>query len=325
MFSRRFPLIIAPVLLVLACGGGGVTPTTAPVASTTLTVATTLAPTTTLAPAFPVTVGAANGSITFEQQPVAIVSLSPTATEMLYAIGAGNQVIAVDDQSDYPEGVPTTDLSGFTPNIEAIAAYQPDLVVVSNDIDGMVGALTTLEIPVLLLPAATAFFDVYAQIEQLGMATGHLPEAVALNTKMQADIEEIKSSLPVAAEPLTYYHELDPTYFSVTSTTFIGQVYALLGLENIADRADTDGSGYPQLTSEFIVSADPDLIFLADTECCEQNATTVAERPGWSGLSAVTGGGVVELSDDVASRWGPRIVDFLRAAAGGAITVQAAA
>jgi iron complex transport system substrate-binding protein len=100
----------------------------------------------------------------------------------------------------------------------------------------------------------------------------------------------------------------------VTSSTFIGQVYALAGLENVADAADPNGefAGYPQLSPEFLVDADPDFIFLADTECCQQSAATLAERPGFDALTAVQEGRVVELSDDVASRWGPRLVDFLR-------------
>jgi iron complex transport system substrate-binding protein len=85
-----------------------------------------------------------------------------------------------------------------------------------------------------------------------------------------------------------------------------------LGLQNIADPADDSGFGYPQLSAEFILEADPDFIFLADTVCCRQSAATLAERPGWDTLAAVRNGRVIELDDSVASRWGPRIVDFLR-------------
>ena len=132
---------------------------------------------------------------------------------------------------------------------------------------------------------------------------------------MHGDIDGIVKSLPARDVPLTYYHELDPTYFSATSKTFIGQVYSLLGLKNIADPADTDGSGYPQLSAEAIIAANPDLVFLADTKCCQQTAQTVAARPGWNVITAVKDGGVVPLDDDIASRWGPRIVDYLRSVA----------
>jgi len=172
-------------------------------------------------------------------------------------------------------------------------------------------ALGELDIPVLVAPAAQTLDDTYAQIEQLGAATGHDADAAALVEQMRADIDKITADLPENDEPLTYYHELDDGYYSVTGDTFIGQVYELAGLENIADEVDDDAGGYPQLSEEFIIDADPDLIFLADTVCCGQTAATVAERPGWDQISAVRDGAVVELDDDVASRWGPRVVDLL--------------
>ncbi len=129
---------------------------------------------------------------------------------------------------------------------------------------------------------------------------------------MQTEIDDIVAATPIPTEPLRFFHEIDDTLFSVDSTTFIGELYALLGLENIADSAEGNSGGYPQLSAEFIVSADPDLVFLADTKCCGQSLETVAARPGWGDLSAVQSGNVVGLDDDVASRWGPRVVDFLQ-------------
>ena len=152
----------------------------------------------------------------------------------------------------------------------------------------------------------------YAQIEQLGAITGHAAEADEVVGGMQADIDELTKDVPTPDRPLTYYHELDDTYFSVTSDTFIGNLYSLLGLRNIADRVAGDSGGYPQLNAEFIVDADPDLIFLADTLCCGETAETVARRDGWGEISAVENGLVIEMNDDIASRWGPRIVDYLR-------------
>ncbi len=324
---RNLTLTLALAVVLAACGGGAEPPvstvppetSTTSVSSTTTTAPTT---TTTVDDGFPVTVAAANGDVTVEERPVAVVSLSPTATEMLFAIGAGDQVVAVDDQSNYPEEAPTTDLSGFTPNVEAIAAFEPDLVVVSFDPGDLVSSLEALGIPVLLQPAAVSLDDVYAQIEQLGAATGNLAEAAALVAEMQSEIDRIVASVPDRDEPLTYYHELDPTFYSVTSSTFIGQVYSLLGLESIADPADTDGFGYPQLSVEYILDQDPDLIFLADTKCCGQSPETVAERPGWSELTAVRSGAVIPLDDDIASRWGPRIVEFLDVVAEAVATLE---
>lgn len=259
--------------------------------------------------AFPVTVDAGNGKVTIQSRPERIVSLSPTATETLFAIGAGPQVVAVDDQSNHPPEAPKTSLSGYKPNAEAIAEYRPDLVVVSNDNDGIVGELTKLQVPVLVEPSAVQLEDVYDQITDLGTATGHIDEAAKVAQEVRSRIEKAAASVPRDAE-LTYYHELDTTPYSVTSETFIGRIYGLFGLTNIADKAPDAAGGYPKLSAEFIAEADPDLIFLADTKCCGQSRETLAKRPGWSGLSAVKNDRVVQLDDDIASRWGPRVADF---------------
>src|SRR5437868_1088672 len=124
------------------------------------------------ASSFPVTVHAANGQVQVKVRPTRIVSLSPTATEDLFAVGAGAQVVAVDDQSSYPAKAPRTKLSGYTPNAEAIAGYNPDLVVVSND-GGLVSSLQKLGLTVLLEPAAANLPQAYDEIRQLGAATGH--------------------------------------------------------------------------------------------------------------------------------------------------------
>jgi iron complex transport system substrate-binding protein len=208
-----------------------------------------------------------------------------------------------------------TELSGYEPNVEAIAGYEPDLVATDGtNPGGLLEQLDSLGIAHWEGPAAITFDDVYAQIEQLGATTGHVAEAAELVANMQADITEVVATLPALDTSLTYYHELDSSYFSATSDTFIGFVYSQLGLQNIADQVETSAGPYPQLNAEFIISADPDLIFLACTKYCGETAETVAARPGWGELKAVTTGGVVEMDDDIASRWGPRVVDYLQQA-----------
>lgn len=263
---------------------------------------------------FPLTLQNNNTSVTIPAEPKAIVSLSPTATEMLFAIGAGDQVIAVDDQSTYPAEAPKSDLSGFTPNLEAIVAKKPDLVVVSNDIDGIVASLTAASIPVLVEPAATSLSDTYTQTVQLGAATGNAAEAAALVTTMTSEIAKAKDSVK-AIRNQSVYHELDNTMYTVTSTTFVGSIYKEFGLTNIADASPDASSGYPQLSAEYIVKANPSLIFLADTKCCSVTAETLAKRPGFATLSAVTSGNVFALDDDIASRWGPRTVQLYKSIA----------
>jgi iron complex transport system substrate-binding protein len=246
--------------------------------------------------------------------PHRIVSLSPSATESLYAIGAGKQVVAVDDQSDYPAGTPMTKLSGFTPNVEAIASYRPDLVVVAFDPGGLVTSLHKLKIRVLMQPAAATLKEAYAQILELGGVTGHAAKAKTVVAGMKT---KIASTVAHARKDpgLSVYHELEPDLYSATSKTFIGRVYALFGLKNIADAADSTGSGYPQLSAEYIISANPSLIVLADVKCCAQTRQAVSSRPGWNTISAVRNHAIVRMDDSIASRWGPRVVNFVRAIA----------
>jgi iron complex transport system substrate-binding protein len=280
------------------------------------TTGATTAPPTAAAPDSTLASTAAPASSVPADLPQRIVSLAPTHTETLFAIGAGEQVVAVEDQSNHPPEAEAvrTDLSGFEPNVEAIAGYEPDLVVLSGD-GGLVQQLENLGIDTWLGEAPVTFDDAYTQIEQLGAVTGHVAEAADLVARMQADIERIVAETPVPETPLSIYHELDPTYFTVTSNTFIGQVYRLFDLRNIADEAETDAGPYPQLNAEFIISANPDLIFLADTKCCGESVETVGARPGWQSITAVANGDVVSMDDDIASRWGPRVVEYVQAVA----------
>lgn len=254
--------------------------------------------------------------------PERVVSLSPTHTEIMFAIGAGDQLVAVDEFSNYPpEALELpNDLSGFEPNIEAIAGFEPDVVLIGGDFSGVGEQLAAIDIASWDGPAAATVDDTYAQITQLGELTGHVDEADALVASMQEDLEALIASTPVPAEALSIYHELDPTYFSADSTTFIGEIYALFGLRNIADEAEGSGGAFPQLNAEFIVSTNPDMIFLADTKCCGETVVTVSARDGWGDITAVQNGAVIEMDDDIASRWGPRVVDYAAAVAAAVTT-----
>ena len=302
-------VMAAALLLAGGCGGGDDTSTTQPTQSAGA------------AASYPVTVG----DLTLAARPERIVSLTPTATEMLFAIGAGPQVVAVDDQSNYPGNAPKTDLSGFKPNAEAIAAKNPDLVVLSNDTDKIVAQLGKLKIPAVLLPAAASMDDTYSEIGQLGTLTGHQVEAEALHQQMTAQIDKIVKGVPARSKPLSYYYELDPTLYSVTSKTFIGSIFSMFGMSNVADPADADGAkgGYPQLSQEALIKANPDTIFLADSKCCQQSAQTVAARSGWKTIAAVRAGQIFPLDDDIASRWGPRTVDLVQSVADAVAKVPA--
>jgi iron complex transport system substrate-binding protein len=247
--------------------------------------------------------------------PHRIVSLSPTVTEDLFAIGAGKQVVAVDNQSNYPRRAPHTSLSGFTPNVEAIARYHPDLVLISYDPGGFASQLRKLGIKVVNEAAASDLGQAYREILGLGRLTGHTRGARAVVRSMRIRLAAIVRSVPTTRRHLRVYHELDPTYYSATSSTFIGSIYKLFGFRDIADGAGGTGDGYPQLSGEYIIAQNPQIIVLADTRCCQQSYATVAARPGWSTIAAVEHHRVVRANDDVASRWGPRIVQFARSVA----------
>lgn len=244
-----------------------------------------------------------------------IISLSPTITEDLFKIGAGHQVIAVDQDSNYPARAPRTNLSGYDPNVEAVASYHPDLVLISYNPNGFAQQLRKLGIKVVMEPAAANLKQAYNEIDRIGHLTGHVSDAASVVGWMKGRMAQIVASVPPRRH-LRVYHELDQTYYSATSTTFIGNIYRLLGFKDIADAAGASAhTQYPQLSAEYIVSANPQIIVLADTKCCGQSESTVAARPGWSTISAVVHHRVLGVNDDVASRWGPRIVQFAAAVA----------
>jgi iron complex transport system substrate-binding protein len=268
---------------------------------------------------FPVTVAAANGPVKITSKPARIVSLSPTATEDLYAVGAGKQVVAVDQTSDYPASAPKTSLDGVDPNIEAIAKYDPSLVIDQGDYNGLVSGLAKLGVPVLIEPAATSLDNAYAQIDQIGEATGHAAQAATVVSGMRTQIAADVKKAGDVHDNLSYYWEVSASpYYSATSQTFIGQIVKMFGLKNIADAASkaSDG-GYPELSEEYIVAAKPQLIFLSDNDPEDggQSPAIVARRPGWSAIPAVKDHEVIALNDDVASRWGPRLPQLVAAIA----------
>ena len=275
--------------------------------------------TTTMAAAFPVTVG----ELTLDAEPQRVVSMSATATEMLFAIGAGDKVVAVDNFSNFPAEVDSlSKIDAYEPSVEAISELEPDLVIISYDPGNLVEQLNALSIPVFTAYAVMNLDGVYEQMEQLGALTGQGDAAADAVATMRAEVKTIIDGVTVQDPPLTYFYELDPTLYSVTSNTFIGSVMSQLGLVSIADGVQ-EGNDYPQLSAEVIVEKDPDIIFLGDVKCCAQSAATVAAREGWGALGAVSNGNIVELDDDIASRWGPRLVDLLAQVAAAIAKVSA--
>ena len=304
---RRFVGLLAGTLLFAACGAD---PDTSKPATTEPAVAETTAPADTTA--------AAEGDAASEKKMAAerIVSLSATATEMLYALGAEDQIVAVDNFSNYPQAAAdfATKIDAFEPSVEAIAELDPTVVLLTYDPGDLQAQLEKLGIKVWIGAAAATLDDSYAQITELGDLTAKADEASALVESMKSEIESTITSMELPDAPVSYYYELDNTFYSLTSNTFIGQLMSRFMLQNIADTAEA-GNDYPQLSAESIVSSNPQMSFLADTKCCEQTAETVAARAGWDVIDAVKNGNVVELDDDIASRWGPRVVDLVKVVA----------
>lgn len=318
---RPLSALVAGVIVLAGCAstadpGNAPTGSTTRSAGATPTTAASPTPTPTPAPTAtdePLTVTDSTGEqVTLDDPAEAIVSLSPTATESLFAIGAGDQVVAADQFSYFPEDAPTTDLDALNPNVEAIAEHEPDLVIAESHDEALADGLEAIDVELLVQSAAATFDDVYTQIEHLGTLTGHPDDATALVERIRTDIDMLVVDAPDASGQ-TYFHELDSTLYTVTSETFIGRVYDLFGLVNIADEAEAaSGNAYPQLSPEYVVDANPDWIFLADAAFGE-SADTVAQRPGWDAIDAVDDDHVVALPADIPSRWGPRVVDFVAA------------
>jgi iron complex transport system substrate-binding protein len=315
--SKRLPAAVLAAVIAAAALAGCSSAGSAPAAKAPAQAVPV--PTSILVPVFPTTVAASNGSVTVEREPTRIVSLDPTATEDLFAIGAGTQVVAVDQDSDYPPGAPATSLSGLTPNIEAVLRYNPSLVVASQNSGGLVSGLGKLGIPVLIEPAAATLNGVYRQIEQIGQASGHSNQATEVVKNMQEVISDTVAQVGARYWGMTYYWEMsgDP-YYSATSATLIGHILDMFGLKNIADAAGkpADG-GYPELSGGYIIAARPQFIFLQDDQPAYggQTPAMVAGRPGWAVIPAVQDHDIFSLNDDVASRWGPRLPSLVNALA----------
>lgn len=303
---RSAILLLALSLVLVACR--------ASTAGTTLAPADTTPPTSVLTEVeYPVRVQTDIGPVDIDGPPGRVVSLSATATEMLYALGAGGQVVATDLTSNYPDAAgETVKLDAFNFNVEEVAALDPDLVILAFDFQGEGEALSALNIPFLLLGPPADIESSLSQLQNVGLATGHFPEAEALARRLFEEMASLVArSQAGSTRGVVIYHEVDETLYSTTSASFIGNLYSRLGLVNIADGID-DAGAFPQLSSEFIVDQNPQFIFLADANF-GVTVESVAARPGWDTITAVRDGNVVSLDGDIAGRWGPRTVDLMAA------------
>ncbi len=239
--------------------------------------------------------------------PKRIISLSPSITEILFEIGSGNQVIAVDNLSNYPNEAPISDISAYDPNVEAISLLNPDLVILSYNIKNLKTALKKIGIETIYLPAPLNFEDILDQIDYLGLQTGNEDKAKKLISKMKNRMKTLQK-LRENETATKIYHEIDPNYYSPSKFSFIGDIYQKLNYKNVADKADISNLGYPKLSPELIISENPDLIVLPGKD--NKYVEKVKLRPGWGYIEAVKKNNFLLTNNDIASRWGPRIINF---------------
>jgi len=296
-------LALVVLAAAVACEDGGGEPT--PEASPTVPAAVQVP--------YPLTIVDAVGrEVTIEAQPQGIASLSPAATEILFAIGAGDQVIAVDKFSNYPEEATTRQqLDAYEPNLEAIAGVEPDLVVLFYDPGELADSLERLDITTAVLgsveetpESVEAVFD---QIRLLGQMTDHVQEAEDLVADMEERVEAIEEALADVEQGPRIFHEVDATLYTAAPASFVGGLYKILKAQNIAAGADQP---FPQLTQEVIIERDPEVIILADGAYGE-SPDTVKARSGWGNISAVGNDRIFVIDPDLVSRPGPRLVEAL--------------
>ena len=240
-------------------------------------------------------------------KPDRIISLSPTATEMLFAIGAGENVVAVDNHSNFPKEAPLTNLSALEPNLEAIALYEPDLVIIAFDIGNLKAGLDAVGIEVLMLPAVQTVEEALQQILEIGDVTGNEESAEKLILKMRRQINTISLERKGKSK-FSVYHELDENFYSPSRWSFLGNIYDILGFKNIADEADPAKTGYPKLSAEYILSSNPDIIVTSGLG--NDSLLQFASRPGWNAINAVQNEAIIMVEADISGRWGPRMVEF---------------
>ena len=247
--------------------------------------------------------------VTLEAAPQHIASLSPAATEILFAVGAGDQVAAVDKYSNYPpEAASREQLDAFEPSVEAIAGTQPDLVFVVYDPGNLVDGLTNAGLTVFFLETPTSVEGVLDQVRMLGQVTGHAQEAEELVATMEQGIADIEEKLADLQQGPRVFHEVDNQLYTVAPASFVGNLYTILKAQNIAAGSD---QAFPQLSQEAIVEANPEVIILGDASGGE-SADTVKARPGWGSISAVQSNRIYVIDPDIVSRPGPRLVDALK-------------
>ncbi len=248
-------------------------------------------------------------AVTIDGIPQRIVSVAPTPTEILFAVGAGSQVVGVDDYSDYPAAAANlTKVGSYTLNTEAIVALHPNLIVASDLVPRLqLDQLSSQGIPYVIFADRTVE-DVFGTIRLAGVITGHAQEADDLATNLSARVDAITAkTLATNITKPTLYIEYYPM-FTYGPGSFGDDLIRLAGATNIAHNATSE---YPQITNEFVIAQDPQIIVYTSGVMSQTTNLTIASRPGWENMTAVKDNQIYSIDDNLISRYGPRIVDGL--------------
>ena len=254
-------------------------------------------------------------TIEFQEYPEAIVSLSPSMTEILFAIGAGDQVVGRDDFSLYPEAALEVESVGSlwegVPT-EPILAMEPDLVVAAQIVsEEEVQVLRDLGLPVYWQSNPTNFEELYENLLDISKMTGHEKETMLLVTDLKNRVESVATTLAGVDQTPSVFYELDATEpanpWTTGSGTFIDYIISMAGGANAAAALQGD---YAQISAEELIAINPEIILLADA-LYGVTPESVAERPGWNVIAAVQNGAIYPIDPNMMSVPGPRLVDAL--------------
>ncbi|MET3683920.1 iron complex transport system substrate-binding protein [Alkalibacillus flavidus] len=259
---------------------------------------------------FPVTItDRTDQEITIEEKPESIVSVIPSATEIVYAVGAGDAVDGVSQWADYPKEVNDVETVGdMNLNIEKIVSLEPDLVVAdvqnADDIDAMRDAGLNV-----LVIGSQSLDAVYRDIEMVGQATGHMDQAKDIVSDMRSRVSDVKdavSDIP-EEERKRVWVEVGPQLFSGAQGSFLHEILTLAGGLNIIG----DQEGWPQVSEEVIIEQNPDVIITTYGETTENAHEKIMNRDGWDTITAVQEEAIYDMKNNLLSRPGPRLVDGL--------------
>jgi iron complex transport system substrate-binding protein len=254
----------------------------------------------------------AGRQVTIERSPTRIVSIAPSNTEILFALGLEERIVGVDSYSDYPPEATQMPQVGtyLEPDLERVVAAEPDLILATEAHVGTVlPELDALGLPTIVIEP-TDLDEVFSGMLLAGTITGVSPRAQQVVCELQARVDAVADAV-AGAPRLRVFFELSPDLYTAGPGSFVDDLISRAGGVNVAAGA---AELWPQLSAEAVVSADPEVILLADHEA-GITAEQVAARPGWQQVSAVQQGRIVSLDADLVARPGPRVVDGLEAIA----------